>query len=109
MQNVVPVSYTHLLQGEYTPSMIKKAVLGTDAPEFDVIDEPTPVRPPVMCAGCPHRGTFYVLKKLGLVVSGDIGCYTPVSYTHLYYYFNMRYCCFVCECKAFDEIYFRSD
>ena len=29
-----------------------------------------------MCAGCPHRGTFYVLKKLGLVVSGDIGCYT---------------------------------
>ena len=64
------------LQGEYTPSMIKKAVLGTDAPEFDVIDEPTPVRPPVMCAGCPHRGTFYILKKLGLVVSGDIGCYT---------------------------------
>lgn len=58
------------LQGEYTPSMIKKAVLDTDAPEFDVIDEPTPVRPPVMCAGCPHRGTFYVLKKLGLVVSG---------------------------------------
>ena len=64
------------LQGEYTPSMIKKAVLDIDAPEFDVIDEPTPVRPPVMCAGCPHRGTFYVLKKLGLVVSGDIGCYT---------------------------------
>ena len=64
------------LQGEYTPSMIKKAVLDTDAPEFDVIDEPTPVRPPVMCAGCPHRGTFYVLKKLVLVVSGDIGCYT---------------------------------
>ena len=29
-----------------------------------------------MCAGCPHRGTFYVLKKLGLTVSGDIGCYT---------------------------------
>ncbi len=64
------------LQGEYTPAMIKKAVLGIDPPEFDEIDEPTPVRPPVMCAGCPHRGTFYVLKKLGLVVSGDIGCYT---------------------------------
>jgi indolepyruvate ferredoxin oxidoreductase alpha subunit len=29
-----------------------------------------------MCAGCPHRGAFYVLKKLGLTVSGDIGCYT---------------------------------
>ncbi|MBQ2670301.1 MAG: hypothetical protein IJG06_06065 [Clostridia bacterium] len=64
------------LQGEYTPAMIKKAVLGIDPPEFDVIDEPTPVRPPVMCAGCPHRGTFYVLKKLGLVVSGDRGGYT---------------------------------
>lgn len=64
------------LLGEYTPAMIAKAVLGEDAPEFEVIDEPTPVRPPVMCAGCPHRGTFYVLKKLGLIVSGDIGCYT---------------------------------
>lgn len=64
------------LLGEYTPSMIKKAVLGEEKPEFVVRDEEIPNRPPVMCAGCPHRGTFYVLKKLGLVVSGDIGCYT---------------------------------
>ncbi|MBQ3181229.1 MAG: indolepyruvate ferredoxin oxidoreductase subunit alpha [Clostridia bacterium] len=64
------------LLGEYTPTMIKSAVLGKNAPEIATIDEPIPVRPPVMCAGCPHRGTFYVLKKLGLVVSGDIGCYT---------------------------------
>ena len=64
------------LLGEYTPSMIKKVILGEDAVEFDTVDETIPVRPPVMCAGCPHRGTFYVLKKLGLVVSGDIGCYT---------------------------------
>ena len=64
------------LLGEYTPAMIKKVVLGEDAAEFNTIDENIPVRPPVMCAGCPHRGTFYVLKKLGLVVSGDIGCYT---------------------------------
>nr|WP_277998747.1 thiamine pyrophosphate-dependent enzyme [Moorella sulfitireducens] len=35
-----------------------------------------PGRPPLMCPGCPHRGIFYVLKKLGLVVAGDIGCYT---------------------------------
>jgi len=56
--------------------MIKKAVLGEDAPESAEISENIPVRPPVMCAGCPHRGTFYVLKKLGLTVSGDIGCYT---------------------------------
>ncbi|MBQ7897641.1 MAG: indolepyruvate ferredoxin oxidoreductase subunit alpha [Clostridia bacterium] len=64
------------LLGEYTPAMIKKAVLGEDAPESMALSETIPVRPPVMCAGCPHRGTFYVLKKLGLVVSGDIGCYT---------------------------------
>ena len=64
------------LLGEYTPNMIKKAVLGEKTPEVAKANEPIPVRPPVMCAGCPHRGTFYVLKKLGLVVSGDIGCYT---------------------------------
>ena len=50
--------------------------MAEDVAEFNTIDENIPVRPPVMCAGCPHRGTFYVLKKLGLVVSGDIGCYT---------------------------------
>ncbi len=64
------------LLGEYTPSMIKKAVLGEDALPFTSLEEQIPVRPPVMCAGCPHRGTFYVLKKLGLTVCGDIGCYT---------------------------------
>lgn len=35
-----------------------------------------PARPPVMCPGCPHRGLFYVLARLKLVVSSDIGCYT---------------------------------
>ena len=64
------------LLGEYTPAMIAKAVLGKDAPECTAVEETLPARPPVMCAGCPHRGTFYVLKKLGLTVSGDIGCYT---------------------------------
>ena len=64
------------LLGEYTPSMIKKAVLGVDGAESAQIEETIPVRPPVMCPGCPHRGTFYVLKKLGVAVSGDIGCYT---------------------------------
>ncbi len=64
------------LLGEYTPSMIKKAVFNEDANEFDNIEENIPARPPVLCPGCPHRGTFYVLNKLGLVVSGDIGCYT---------------------------------
>lgn len=37
---------------------------------------PIPVRPPVMCPGCPHRGVFYILNQLKMVVMGDIGCYT---------------------------------
>ncbi|MBO5060514.1 MAG: indolepyruvate ferredoxin oxidoreductase subunit alpha [Clostridia bacterium] len=64
------------LLGEYTPTMIKSAVLGTAPAEQAEIEEAIPARPPVLCPGCPHRGVFYVLKKLGLVVSGDIGCYT---------------------------------
>lgn len=64
------------LLGEYTPAMIAKQVLGTEAASSVELKENIPGRPPVMCAGCPHRGTFYVLKKLGLTVSGDIGCYT---------------------------------
>ncbi len=64
------------LLGEYTPSMIKSAVFGESSAEHIAVEEQIPVRPPVMCPGCPHRGAFYILKKLGLVVSGDIGCYT---------------------------------
>ena len=64
------------LLGEYTPAMIAKAILGEEPAPFAAAEETIPNRPPVLCAGCPHRGTFYVLKKLGLVVSGDIGCYT---------------------------------
>jgi indolepyruvate ferredoxin oxidoreductase alpha subunit len=38
--------------------------------------EDLPVRPPVMCAGCPHRGIYYALSKNKITVLGDIGCYT---------------------------------
>ena len=40
------------------------------------LEEAIPPRPPVMCAGCPHRGLFYLLNKFKLTVLGDIGCYT---------------------------------
>ena len=40
------------------------------------LDAAIPPRPPVMCAGCPHRGLFYTLKKNKITVLGDIGCYT---------------------------------
>ena len=61
--------------GEYTANGIRSAILGEN-PVFSTPAGETPVRPPVMCPGCPHRGTFFVLKKLGLTVTGDIGCYT---------------------------------
>lgn len=62
--------------GEYSADMIRKAVLGEDVPENIRAEEATPARPPVLCCGCPHRGTFFALKSLGLTVCGDIGCYT---------------------------------
>ena len=65
--------FTYL--GEYFQSTIKKVILG-ETDSFKEFPEPIPVRPPVLCAGCPHRGIFYILKKLGVTVSGDIGCYT---------------------------------
>ena len=40
------------------------------------LEEAIPSRPPVMCAGCPHRGMFYTLSKNKVTVLGDIGCYT---------------------------------
>lgn len=61
--------------GEINQSIIAEKLLG-EKKEFAALDENIPVRPPVMCAGCPHRGLFYCLKKLGVTVSGDIGCYT---------------------------------
>ncbi len=63
------------LIGELSQVKIKKA-MGIDLGEVRVFDEPVPPRPPVMCAGCPHRGVFYTLSKMKLTVMGDIGCYT---------------------------------
>ncbi len=55
---------------------IVAAKLGVETVPGTALDTALPARPPVMCAGCPHRGMFYVLKKLKLNVLGDIGCYT---------------------------------
>lgn len=60
--------------GEYTPGMIRTKILGS-GPSVMAPAE-VPVRPPVLCPGCPHRGMFHVLSKMKLTVSGDIGCYT---------------------------------
>lgn len=61
--------------GEYSQAIVRQALLGEELPH-ETFDEPIPPRPPVLCAGCPHRGLFYALKKCKLYVSGDIGCYT---------------------------------
>ncbi len=61
--------------GEYSQERIAKA-LGANDKAHKTIDSVIPVRPPVMCAGCPHRGIFYALTKNKITVIGDIGCYT---------------------------------
>ena len=64
------------LVGEYSDQILREALYNEKYEKTNKLSEQTPVRPPVMCAGCPHRGLFYILKKLKLTVSGDIGCYT---------------------------------
>jgi len=62
---------------EFDQGVIRKRLLGEKRKEDNILsDVSLPPRPPVLCPGCPHRGVFYVLKKLKLVVTGDIGCYT---------------------------------
>ncbi|HBB70981.1 MAG TPA: indolepyruvate ferredoxin oxidoreductase subunit alpha [Ruminococcus sp.] len=69
--------------GEIDQSIIAEKLLG-EKKDFTSLDVNIPIRPPVMCAGCPHRGLFYCLKKLGVTVSGDIGCYTLGSAAPLF-------------------------
>jgi indolepyruvate ferredoxin oxidoreductase alpha subunit len=73
------------IAGENTPDSVVKAVsvfLGTQPPESSAVKilPPLPVRPPVLCAGCPHRASFFAVKETvkgkSAVFSGDIGCYT---------------------------------
>jgi len=77
------------LYGELSPGMLRTSserVMGKNAEGSGVqgraalqirdIQEQLPPRPPVLCAGCPHRPVFHILKKLKLKVMGDIGCYT---------------------------------
>lgn len=62
------------VQGEYSATMLKKAVLKEDT----TVKTPAqvPARPPILCPGCPHRSVYSVLNKLKIHAAGDIGCYT---------------------------------
>lgn len=63
------------LCGELDPTVVKKSfkkpVYRPDIPIKEI-----PERPPVLCPGCPERGVFYIINKLKLIATGDIGCYT---------------------------------
>ena len=63
------------LCGEFSQSLLREKLLCEECDNTEIADN-IPPRPPVLCPGCPHRGVFYTLKKMGLTVSGDIGCYT---------------------------------
>lgn len=61
--------------GEYSQETIAKAFNKPEKPTVKA-DTVSPARPPMMCAGCPHRGLYYTLAKNKITVIGDIGCYT---------------------------------
>lgn len=61
------------LTGELNPTIVGKS-FGKDIPVEE--KENVPPRPPALCPGCPHTGTFNVIRKLKLIATGDIGCYT---------------------------------
>jgi len=60
--------------GELNPTILREA-FNRDKKEYVMFDD-LPPRPPVLCPGCPHRGFFYMVHKLNLYATGDIGCYT---------------------------------
>jgi indolepyruvate ferredoxin oxidoreductase alpha subunit len=73
------------LTGEFNPDVVARGfALSGNGAGTEPVDSPVrnresagiPPRPPVLCAGCGHRGVFFTLSKMGLIVTGDIGCYT---------------------------------
>lgn len=63
--------------GEMLPEVIRKSVFGETMPTLNYEEKEVVARPPVLCAGCPHRGFFVQLgKRKNVMVSGDIGCYS---------------------------------
>ena len=63
------------LTGEFSQNLVAEK-LGLPVHSGRTLEDAIPPRPPVMCAGCPHRGLFYTLNKNKCTVMGDIGCYT---------------------------------
>lgn len=82
------------ITGELTPRVVRESAIqagllpeSARAPLAQSVEGDLPARPPVLCPGCAHRGTFYELHKLKVPVNGDIGCYSlgfapPLSAQH---------------------------
>lgn len=82
------------LIGELDPGVVRESAIRAGLlpeesrpPMIKVDVGVLPARPPVLCPGCPHRSTFYILNKLKVPVNGDIGCYSlalvpPLSAIH---------------------------
>jgi len=81
--------------GELDPTVVRQSAIKAGLlPASEAVEirqprpsTPLPMRPPILCPGCPHRGVFLMTRKLKLVVNGDIGCYTlgflpPLSALH---------------------------
>jgi len=79
--------------GEFSPSLVRRCaveaglIAAPEAPPEIKTDLERPIRPPMLCPGCSHRFLFHVLNEAGVVVTGDIGCYTlgwapPLSAMH---------------------------
>lgn len=64
------------LVGEFDPDLIRRTVMKEPQKAPIALPIPIPNRPPSLCPGCPHRNVFTTLNKLGVYVTGDIGCYT---------------------------------
>jgi indolepyruvate ferredoxin oxidoreductase alpha subunit len=82
------------ISGEFDPRVVRESAIragllpeSAHIPLSEIETGELPARPPVLCPGCPHRSTFYILNKLKVPVNGDIGCYTlglvpPLSAIH---------------------------
>ncbi len=68
--------------GEFSPSLVRSCAVkaglieAPPAPPELKSDLDRPMRPPMLCPGCGHRALFHVLREEGVLVTGDIGCYT---------------------------------
>ena len=60
--------------GELTQKIVRESFVRKTSTRIKAYK--VPARPPVLCPGCPHRGVFYIINKLKLTATGDIGCYT---------------------------------